>query len=209
MMRKKNMQVLERYFPCRNSIILFRLACLFCSLSASAQLFVGEDTRIIISGQARLYTEDPSNDGPIQIETSKVYVHQGTIISGGFSNDIAYIGKTEKKEKTRHKLFAATRKEKVEKPVETSSRPEQKKPTVSYGAANRRTLGICISTSDPIIIPANNSYKAAAVALEGLKKNNTIPQSKDRITYTSFVRIAAACYIFYALRGPPLSYLKS
>lgn len=204
MIRNKNILAQREGFSYRNRTMLFLLICFIFS-NLHCQIYVGENTRISVSGDAAIYTKDtvviPSELS--QKESPKVYVLQETIISGNLSNDIAYIGKPETKKKIRHKLLTATRKEKVEKIAERSSQSEKKKTTVSYGTANRRVLGICPFTSDVVIIFANNTYKAAAVALEEPNPNNTISHSKERITYTSFVRIVAACYTFYALRGPP------
>lgn len=210
MMRKRNIQAQEKGFFYRNSTILFRLVCFIFFVNLHCQIYVGESTRISVSGEAVHYTKDtiiPCES--LQKESSKIYVHLGTIISGDLSNNISYISKPETKEKIRHKLFAATRKKKVEKPVEASSRPEHKKPMVSYVFVNRSSLSADTSKPDMVITPVGNYYKIIAIGLKEQKRKNIIHQSKDRISYTPFVSIVAACYIFYALRGPPLSYLKS
>lgn len=172
-MKRKNIKITEKRISYQGNKSLIWLVCLFSliSIPAPAQLYIGENTKVSVSGEASLYTQDasaPMSRG--QKESCKVYVHQGTIISGYLSNDIAYVDRPAEKEKVKQGQFAETREKMTKKSTEKLSRPKQSKPAVYYRASDDSFFNNCSSKQHPVIIAAGNSYKAIVVGLEEYKK---------------------------------------
>lgn len=207
-MKTIHIKVTRGVFFYQNSTSLIWLVCLFSfiSIPASTQFYVGENTQV--SGEATIYTNDVSPLGRSQTESCKLFANQDTIISICVSYDITYVDKPVEKDKVKHGRFADTRERMTEKSTKTPSRPKRSKPAVSYRTAYDRFFYISSSKQYPVIISTGNSYKSVEVGAEKYKKNIAVFCSKDRISYVSFVGTAGIYHRFYALRGPPVCYIR-
>ena len=210
-MKKEHIKVTERIFSYQTSTSLVWLVYLFSFIPPPlARLNITENSYICINYGTTLFKKVVvASVGHIRKESCKVFVQWGAIILGRLSDYIVYVDKPSKKEMAIPGQFTSNRKMMSKKSTHTPSQLQNKESTVSNIYESRNSLCVFTSRQYNFIIPVTNFYKVAAIGVEVLKAKNIIPRSKNETIYASFVRIETACYTFYALREPPLPYLKS